>query len=302
MLLLTSTSDKIQIVTGGTANIDVHASFADYDSSISAANDRVSVGRKNTKISTATTTDVVLSPGNATTARNVKTLEIANIHASASNQVTIQHTDGTNVIQLESINLLAGERIAMREGVPMRVIDAAGMEKINPAIVAGQLPLYRLPADVSNSTTTAAKLTGLDAVVGVGTWLFEYFILYQAAATTTGVKFSVNHTGTVTSFVYDLYGLSADTTATATQSALMDQDVLTTTGGLFEVWGARAKTTAAAVGPTSGVDTANADMFLMITGLAVVTVTGNIELYHASEVAAASTVKAGTALRLTKVA
>ena len=291
MLLLTSTSDKLQVVTSGTANIDVHASWLDL------ASGAVTAGRTNSKISTATTTDVVASPG-ASTTRNVKALHVANVHASASNQVTIQHTDGSNVVQLEQVTLLAGERISYREGVGMRVIDAAGLEKDNSPIIPGQYQVARLAADVSNSTTTAAKITGLDATVAAGTWIFEYFLLYQAAATTTGVKFSVNHTGTVTSFVYDMYGV--DNLATAASGA-MDQDAVAATGQVFAAYAARAKSTAAGVGPTVSVDTANADMLMMISGLAVVTVSGNIELYHASEVAAASTVKAGSAVRLTKV-
>lgn len=290
MLLLTSTSDKIQIVTTTTANIDVHASFVDLAAGV------VTAGRLNSKISTATTTDVVASPA-ASTTRNVKTLQIANVHASASNVVTIQHTDGTNVVQLESVTLLAGERISYREGVGMRVIDAAGAEKVNPVTIAGQLSVFRLGADVTNATTTAAKITGLDSAVGVGTWVFEYFLLYTSSVVTTGIKFGVNHTGTVTSFVYDGYGTTADIT---TNTALMDQDVLLTTGATMSAWAARAKTTTAPM-ITSGVDTITSDMLLMISGLAVVTVTGNLELYHASETANTTTMKAGSALRLTKV-
>jgi hypothetical protein len=44
------------------------------------------------------------------------------------------------------------------------------------------------------------------------------------------------------------------------------------------------------------------DMLMMITGHAVVTVSGNLELYHASEAATTTTVKAQSAVRLTKVA
>lgn len=301
MLLLTSTSDKIQVVTGGTPGIDVHASFADYDTSITNPNDRVSLGRKNTKITTATTTDVVLSPGNATTSRNVKTLEVANIHASTANQVTIQHTDGTNVIQLESINLLAGERIAFREGVPMRVIDASGMEKVNPAVIAGQLQVVRLGADYTNATTTASKVTGLDAVCGAGTWLFEYFLIWRNATAANGAKFSVNHSGTVTAFVCDMYGVTADLVTTGAQTGTISQAVTAATGGVVEGWSQRAKSAAAGL-LVGGTDTLSADTMMMISGLMVVTVSGNIELYGASEGGATTmTLLTGSTVRLTKV-
>jgi hypothetical protein len=293
MLNLTSTSDKIQVITGSSGNIDVHADYAD---ALAGTPVTITVGRLNTKITTATTTDVVASPASSTS-RNVKALYISNIHASTSNLITVQHTDGTNVIRLRSITLLAGEAIQFVEGQGWATFDAAGLLKVNSSLVAGSLPVTKLSADVSNSTTTAAKITGLDTVCGVGTWLFEYFILYQSAATTTGVKFSCNHTGTVTSFVYDLYGVDVATTS----SAAMSQASNLATGSAFAAFSARAKSTAAGVGPTVSVDSANSDMLMLVSGLAIVTVTGNMELYHASEVAAATTVKAGSALRLTRV-
>ena len=57
---------------------------------------------------------------------------------------------------------------------------------------------------------------------------------------------------------------------------------------------ARAKSATANWGPTVSVDTANSDMLMIIDLKMIVTVAGNLELYHASETAAATTVKAGT--------
>lgn len=292
MLLCIGTTDKIQVITGSAVNVDVHASYMDYDS----AGGTVTPGRQNTKISTATTTDVVGAPGSGKT-RNVKTLTIANIHASSSVLVTLQHTDGTNVIEIEKITLLAGERILWREGADPRVIDANGIEKTNQALLAGMLTTTRLSADQSNSTTTPTNVAGLETPCAIGTWLFEYFLILQSGATTTGHRLSVNHDGTVTSFDYWIESLTALATAA---DANVDQDVVTATGGLLQVFGARAKGTAG-LSTTLSVDTLNADVLYTIRGIAVVTVAGNLELWHGSEVAAASTVKAGSALRLTKV-
>lgn len=286
MLLLASTSDKLQIVTGQAVPVDVHASWMDYNGST------VTPGRTNSKISTAVTTDVVASPA-ASTTRNVKTLYVANTHASSSVTVTIQHTDGTNVIQIESVTLLAGERISIKEGVPTRVIDANGMEKINPAsAVLGKV----LAADQSNSTVTPTNVAGLETPCGVGTWVFEYFLNIQSGATTTGVRLSVNHDGTVGTFLAWL--LWAGGTAAAADA--VDQDFLAAGGQLLSGFMARAKSTAG-WGTTTAVDTAAADTLYTIQGLVTVTIAGNLELWHGSEVAAASTVKGGSALRLTKV-
>jgi hypothetical protein len=92
MLLLVSTSDKLQVVTSSAGIIDVHASWMD---NIAGS---VAPGRTNTNISTAATIDVVASPA-ASTQRNIKTLHIRN-RGIANNTITIQHTDGTTVSQL----------------------------------------------------------------------------------------------------------------------------------------------------------------------------------------------------------
>lgn len=294
MLLCLDTTDKIQVITTVAGDIDVHASYADYDPSLSV-NDRVTLGRKNTNITTATTTDVVLAPGSGKV-RNVKTLHISNSHASLANVITLQHTDGTTVIEIEKVTLLPGERISYREGIGTRVIDANGAEKTN---AAAAVFTKVLASDDANSTVTADKVTGLDFPLTAGVYLFEYYIIYQSAATTTGAKFGVNYTGTNGSLLYNRY----DATALATAAdGNHDQDILTTTGGLFNVWAARAKSTTAPM-ISAGVDTANADMLTRIDGIIVVTGAGNLELYSASEVAASAvTVKANSALRLTKIA
>lgn len=167
------------------------------------------------------------------------------------------------------------------------------------ALGAG-LPLVKsLASDAaSNSTTTAAKITSLDLAVGVGNWAFQYFIRYQAAAATTGVKFSVNHTGTLTAFMANMRWVDVSNVATAAATSAPTQ--AGNTNNVIQGVSARAKSTAAGMGPTLSVDTLNADMLMIIEGLLVCTVAGNIELYHASEVAAASTVKAGTSLIITK--
>ena len=102
MLLLASASDKIQVITSAAATVDVHASYADLASGV------VTPDRKNTAITTATTTDVVTSP-TAGTVRNVKTLNIRNKHASTSVDVTIVHTDGTTAVEIDKVTLGPGE-------------------------------------------------------------------------------------------------------------------------------------------------------------------------------------------------
>jgi hypothetical protein len=153
-----------------------------------------------------------------------------------------------------------------------------------------------LTADATaNSTTTAARITNMDATsVGAGNYAFTYFIRYVTSITTTGVKFSVNHTGTLTFYVANMRYAStggAAATAAATQAGN------TATGNIHESFSARAKSTAAGMGPTVSADTTG-DMLVIIEGSFLVTATGTLELYHASETAASTTVKAGTGLIL----
>ena len=110
MILLTSTSDKIQVVTAtGSAAVKCHASWVDN------ASGTITPGRTNTaSITTATTTDIVSNPG-ASTQRNVRMINIRNDHATNPETVTVQHTDGTTVVPLMKCTLAAGESLGWSE-------------------------------------------------------------------------------------------------------------------------------------------------------------------------------------------
>lgn len=288
MLLCASTTDKVQVITDAAVAVDVHASYMDYDGAST-----VTPGRKNTAITTATTTDVVLAPASGVV-RNVKYLSVMNTDLSAQVTVTVRHTDGTTPIDLYDVILLAGEKLAFVHGDGFRVTDAQGRQKM--VITSPELSVKTLLSDQSNSTITPTEVTGLTVGVGVGTYVFNYYIRYQAAALTTGVKFDVNMDGTVTSFVWNQYFVDVSATAA---TAAPSQNNVQAASAVTSAFSSRAKGTAGR-GTTLSVDTINADMLTIIEGLMVVTVAGNLELWHGSEVAAASTVKAGTSLVLTK--
>ena len=112
MLLLTSTSDIVQLVTGSASTIDVHASYVDY----LASGPTYTPSRTNTAIiSTATTTTIVGSPATSTQ-RNVRHINIANNDASNSTAVTVQHYDGTTTEVLIKCTLLPGEELVFTQG------------------------------------------------------------------------------------------------------------------------------------------------------------------------------------------
>lgn len=155
----------------------------------------------------------------------------------------------------------------------------------------------RLTADLTNSTATMAKVTGLDLSLGIGTYIVQYFLRYQSQALTTGVRFSVNYTGTSPVFVFNMRWVDASATAS---TAAPDQDEILTTGAVVGAFAARLKSTLG-WGTTISVDSVNADMLMIVEGLVQATSAGDLQLYHASEVAAASIIKAESSLLVNKI-
>lgn len=158
MLLLTSTSDKIQVITGSALAISVHASYVDN------ASGTITPGRTNTAISTAATTDVVASPA-ASTQRNVKYLSIRNKDATSSQVVTVQHTDGTTVVELFKCTLLAGEELLFNDGPGFMVYDATGAQKLGQRL--GRWLRRTILTSASANHTTGPETTTM-MVRGVG--------------------------------------------------------------------------------------------------------------------------------------
>ena len=137
MLLLTSTTDKIQIVTSAAnAAIDVHCSWVDNNNRV------ITPGRLNTvNINTATTTDVVPSPA-IDVQRNVKGIYISNNSLSVTTNITVIHTDGTNFADIMSVTLMPGENLNMREDGSWVHRDSNGAEygqtsPVDPWVVYG---------------------------------------------------------------------------------------------------------------------------------------------------------------------
>ena len=149
MILLVSTSDDVQLVSGSTQTLHCQASFVDLNGTT------VTPGRKNTIITTAVTTSIVGSPA-ASTQRTVKFLSIQNTGAS-SEAVTVQHTDGTNVVQLQKITLNAGYTLVYNEGSGWQLFDASGnfQQSVGPGrYIKSTVLTSTTSATFTTSTTT----------------------------------------------------------------------------------------------------------------------------------------------------
>ena len=71
-------------------------------------------------------------------------------------------------------------------------------------MVAGEFTSWLVLAanSADNTTTTLATVMTMTGV-GVGRYHFKCQLVYQTAATTTGLNVAVNHTGTTTQFVQE---------------------------------------------------------------------------------------------------
>lgn len=289
-MLIKGNSAKIELVTSSGADIDVALVYYQHVDAATYADGKP----VHTKITTAATTTICAGVGD-TTSQRIGSVQIKNIDAAVSNTVECRVTsdsgvglDAGLVVSLWTVTLLPGE--SMTYNGHNWAHNPANYGTFTPVVLA-------LAGDQSNSTVTPTEVTGLSVVsVQPGVYTFDYYILYNSGVTTTGVRFDVNFTGTVTSFVWNQYW--SDLSATAA-TAVPDQDNIGAAGHVMASFASRAKGTAGR-GTTLSTDSAGSDMLMRIEGLMIVTVAGDLELWHGSEVAAISTIKAGTSLVLTK--
>lgn len=230
--------------------------------------------------------------GKAATSHSHSADDVTNLAAIATSGSASDLGAGTLPLDRIADGSITNAKLATPGG------GGASLTRISGASGAAgaDLTWQRLAANAAANATTTLATVMTTTGVGPGTWAFKYLIRYQAAATTTGVDFAVNHTGTTGAFVASSW---FTTSGGAAANGLADQ-VTNNTANMIEGKSQRAKN--AKVGASLGVDTANADMLMIVEGIIVVTGSGSLELKHASEVAAASTVMADTVLELHKIA
>lgn len=281
MLLLTSTSDKIQLITSSTAPLKAHATYVDNHSG------SITPGRANVAIASIATTDLVGSPASGDQ-RNVQTMLVRNSDASVTNTVTVRHTDGTTPVDVFQTALGPGETLQYLDGVGFQVITAGGAVKRSQNQGANAsssaLSVAVLAADVTNNNATAntiADVTGLSFPVTAGKkYFFRFVIQYTAAATTTGSRWSINGPG-------------------ATAMRYRSEYSLTTTSQTINE-GVTAHDTPAAASASSA---ATAGNVAVIEGIYEASATGTVIARFASEITASAIVaKAGSVVYYQEVA
>lgn len=175
----------------------------------------------------------------------------------------------------------------------------ATVADINNALMA-RPRVTRLGTQHQNSTTTGTKVTGLDQTLEAGTYVFRYTLLLQSGTSTAGPFVGINFTGTGNPRA--MFSFPDATSAITAQTFIMDDEGVNTFGYVAGRATATKTTTAPNLGTTLGVSVISTDMLCFIDGIIIVTVSGNLELWHSSETAVLTTVEVGSSLVVNRTA
>lgn len=195
MIILTETTDKLQIVLGGAVAANQLRCFAAWRD-ITATT--YTPGRTLANTNDTTDVDLVGAPA-ASTQRVIDFLSVYNAD-SANSVVTIKFDANGTEYELWKATLGAGERLEYQEGQGFRIFANNGSIKTTYSngsqATSSSLQTVVLGSDVTNNNAVAntiADVTGLSFGVTSGkTYFFRFIIQYTAAATTTGSRWSIN--------------------------------------------------------------------------------------------------------------
>jgi hypothetical protein len=181
MLLLASTSDLLQLITTTAFTTHVQVSYVDNNLGT------ISPFRQNTIISSINATTIVSSPA-LNTIRNIKHISICAV--GGAQHIVINHTDGTNMVQILDVQLGAGEEAVFNDGTGFQIFDASGSIKMALAIPIPGAPTsdplmdgivnvgdsgkyadstHVHPTDTTRAPTTSPIFTGTITRAGIGT-------------------------------------------------------------------------------------------------------------------------------------
>lgn len=246
MLILTETTDNLQVVLDGNVTANQLQCFASYRDITTTAYTPGRIG-----VNTNNTTDVNLVPAPASsTQRVIDFISVFNAD-TVSATVTIKlDANGTESIIWKGI-LQTGEKLQYTDDRGFSVLDTNGLTKTasftNVAVPAvNSLNVVVMTGDVVNNNATAntiADVTGLSFNVVAGeTYWFEFVIPYTSAATTTGSRWSINGPANPTLLNYrSEYTLAATTTtvnsATAYDIPAASNATSLANGNVATIWG-----------------------------------------------------------------
>jgi hypothetical protein len=195
MIILTNTTDKIQVKLGSSITTNQLRCFASYRDTTTTS---ITPLRNVVNTNDTTAVDLVGSPA-ASTQRIVDYISIYNSDTETE-VVTIYFNDNGTLYELFVATLTTGDKIEYQEGNGFKTISSSGAIKtvVNQGIspISSSLSAVVLPSDVVNNNVTAntiADVTGLNFPVIAGSkYYFKFYINYSTGVTSTGSRWSIS--------------------------------------------------------------------------------------------------------------
>jgi hypothetical protein len=229
MIILTGTTDKIQVVLTNTVTANQLSCFASYRDTTSTT---ITPSRNVLLTNNTSAVDLVDSPG-ASTQRVVDYLSVFNRDNSVA-EITINFVDNLTSYRLFVVRLAPNEKLEYQEGYGFKVISNGYSVKQTTSIdtpsLNSNLSMFVLKNDI-NLTPTNAN-TRLDVpsltfpVIANKKYYFRFFIFYTSNATTTGSRFNIYGPSSTSLINYQTFNTLTLTTIT---SLLGQNDYLYTT-------------------------------------------------------------------------
>lgn len=210
MLILTQTNDTIKVRLGASATTQPQI-FASYR----AITSTTFVPQRNV-INTNGTTDVNAVPNpSASTQHVVDFLSVYNRDNIAHTVTIVFDDNGTQYILFRGL-IGVNEQVVYQEGKGFVVMAANGSQKLQQSFAAGPITSSRsivvLGSNQVNNNAVANTLqdvTGLNfAVVTGNPYFFRFNLVYSAAATTTGCRFTLTGPATSVLAIHSRYSLT----------------------------------------------------------------------------------------------
>jgi hypothetical protein len=219
MLVLASTSDKIQVALTGAVTTNQFMCFAAYRDTTSST---ISPLRNVTLTNGVSQVDLVGSPS-ASTYRVIEYLSVYNAD-TVVNEVTVRFYDGATGYRLIVCRLAIGEKLEYQEGIGFRVLSngysvktSTTFDSISNTTSFGMLTLG---ADVVNAPITANATLEIPAlampVKKAKKYWFRHMFFYSADAATTGARFNLYGNASAQGYFYMQYQNSTATTTNST--------------------------------------------------------------------------------------
>lgn len=195
MIVLSQTTDKIQVKLGATVATSQLQCFVSYRDTTTTS----IVPGRNVEITNNTSPVDLVDPPSSSTQRSVEYISVYNSDTSTAT-VTLLFNDNGTSYELIVSPLMYGEKLEYQEGFGFRILDRFGSlknESQYPELnFVSSFSTTVLTNDVVNNNAVAntiADVTGLSFSVTSGkTYYFNFCISYTSAATTTGARFSIN--------------------------------------------------------------------------------------------------------------